>query len=103
MLRPILLQEPSTRPLRFARTGWEGCSSSTPSRTRVLGIAWFYISGWDRWGGTGDGETDAPPPYDGIPDAGYVWGYLTDVTAADIWNLEGIVNPFAPVVGVLVE
>ena len=77
--------------------------SGSSEDVQVLGIAWFYISGWDRWGGTGDGETGAPPPYDGIPDLGYVWGYLTDVTAADIWDLEGIVNPFAPVVGVLVE
>ena len=73
------------------------------SDVQVLGIAWFYISGWDSWGGTGDGETGAPPPYDGIPDGGYVWGYLTDVEAAEIWDLEGIANPFAPVVGVLVE
>ena len=79
-------------------------ASGSSEDVQVLGIAWFYISGWDRWGGTGDGENGAPqPPADGIPDGGYVWGYLTDVEAAEIWDLEGIANPFAPVVGVLVE
>lgn len=64
---------------------------------QVLGIAWFYISGWDRWSPVGNGDLD------GAPSSGYVWGYITDKPAADIWNLEGLINPFAPVVAVLVE
>lgn len=72
-------------------------ASGSSEDVQVLGVAWFYISGWDRWSPKGDGDLD------GIPNTGFVWGYLTGRQAADIWNFNSIVSPFAPVVGVLVE
>ena len=71
--------------------------SGSSQDVQILGIAWFYISGWDRWSPKGDGDLD------GSPDAGYVWGYITDKPAANIWDLGDFISPFAPLVAVLVE
>jgi hypothetical protein len=67
---------------------------------QILGLATFYIAGWDRKGPWGSDDMDG----DTIADM--VWGYfLEDVPLVPAWNVQwGYTDdPFAPVSILLVE
>ena len=66
----------------------------------ILGIATFYVAGWDRQGPWGDVDMDG----DTIDDM--VWGYFVqDVGVIEAWNVEWGYSddPFAPTRVLLVE
>jgi hypothetical protein len=66
----------------------------------ILGIATFYIAGWDRSGPWGDEDMDG----DTVEDM--VWGYfLQDQDVIEAWNIQWGYSddPFAPIRVLLVE
>jgi hypothetical protein len=66
----------------------------------ILGIATFYVAGWDRSGPWGDEDMDG----DTIEDM--VWGYfLEDVDVIEAWNIQWGYSddPFAPTRVLLIE
>jgi len=67
----------------------------------ILGIATFYIAGWDRTGPYGDEDADGDTVEDDM-----VWGYfLRDQEVIPAWNIQWGYNddPFAPTRILLVE
>jgi hypothetical protein len=79
---------------------WPLQGASTP--INILGIATFYIAGWDRnppWGDEDlDGDTDE--------DDAMVWGYfLQNEPISEAWNIQWGYSddPFAPIRVLLVE
>ncbi len=68
----------------------------------ILGIATFYITGWDRTPPYGDEDIDG----DTVSDDAMVWGYfLQDQGVIEAWNIKWGYSddPFAPTRVLLVE
>ena len=74
----------------------------TSADIQILGIATFYIAGWDRKAPWGDEDVDG----DGVADDAMVWGYfLPKGTILEAWRIKwGYTDdPFAPIKILLVE
>ena len=74
----------------------------TSADIQILGIATFYIAGWDRVAPWGDEDVDS----DGVSDDAMVWGYfLPKGTILEAWRIKwGYTDdPFAPIKILLVE
>lgn len=68
----------------------------------ILGLATFYIAGWDRENPYGDEDIDG----DTVSDDAMVWGYfLKDEDVIEAWNIQWGYSddPFAPTRVLLVE
>jgi hypothetical protein len=79
---------------------WPPAGTSTD--LQILGIATFYIAGWDRKSPWGDQDVDG----DGVADDAMVWGYfLPNGTILEAWRIKwGYTDdPFAPIRILLVE
>jgi len=66
----------------------------------ILGLATFYIAGWER------GNPNQGPDVDGDTERDMVWGYyMQDVPVIPAWNIDwGFTDdPFAPIAVLLVE
>jgi hypothetical protein len=78
----------------------DGFPSAGHEAIDILGIATFYIAGWDRSGPWGDEDMDG----DTVDDM--VWGYfLEDQDVVEAWNIQWGYSddPFAPIRILLVE
>jgi hypothetical protein len=79
---------------------WPPGGASAP--VQILGLATFYIAGWDRTPPYGDEDIDG----DTVSDDAMVWGYfLQDQPISEAWNIDWGYSddPFAPIRVLLVE
>ncbi len=129
-------EDPDGRALALTKAQQRGCAhravlipvvsgfpSGSSSSTTILGLATFYIAGWDRRGGgwgdsegneqtpCGDGPIEQPRGRDAQPipvwKCGLVWGFFLPESLIDpkfaLQKMTDVPNPLAPIMVALID